>query len=267
MTRSRWQRLLSAALYALTGLIGLIALTYPFFLPLVQEATGPGVARAEDAPLLTTILLVLSLLALLVETQGEIVSAKIVAALGILVAITAVLRFLEVAIPGPGGFSPIFTPIILAGYVFGARFGFLMGVLSLLTSALITGGVGPWLPYQMFTAGWVGLTAGWLPHPRDPRWEVVLLAGTGFAWGIIFGVIVNLYFWPFIAGGSGWEPGVGLGTALARYGTFYLTTSLLWDVTRGAGNVLLLAMLGRPTVQALSRFRDRFQFTYQPEAG
>ena len=41
----------------------------------------------------------------------------------------------------------------------GVPSAFLLGVLTLLVSAILTGGVGPWLPYQMFTAGWVGLSA------------------------------------------------------------------------------------------------------------
>ena len=155
------RRIVSGSIYAFSAAIGVLAFVYPFFLD--ARPTGPlGIAHGQDAPLVTTALVGLSLVALLVELQGQAISAKMVATLGVLVAITSVLRFIEVAVPMPGGFSPIFAPIILAGYVFGGRFGFLMGAFTLLVSGLITGGVGPWLPYQMFTAGWVGLTAGWL---------------------------------------------------------------------------------------------------------
>ena len=41
-----------------------------------------------------------------------------------------------------------------------------MGALTLFTSAIITGGVGPWLPGQMFVAGWVGMSVRLLARPR-----------------------------------------------------------------------------------------------------
>ena len=68
-----------------------------------------------------------------------------------------------------------FAPLILGGYVFGARFGFLFGAFALLVSALITGGVGPWLPYQMFAAGWMGLSAGGLGVSSATAVRVALL--------------------------------------------------------------------------------------------
>lgn len=250
------QSLLSGGIYALSGLIGLIAFLYPFFLP------GLATSHEADAPVLAVVLIGVALGVLLLEVQGQTVSAKIVAALGVLVAITSVLRFLEVAIPGPAGFSPIFAPIILAGYIFGARFGFLMGTLTLLVSGLITGTIGPWLPYQMFAAGWVGLTAGWLPKFSRPRLELAVLAGFGLLWGVLFGVIMNLYFWPFVLGDAptSWQTGLGVGETLTRYATFYTATSLWWDLARGLGNALLIVALGRPTLRALARFRDRFGF-------
>lgn len=256
---------LTTLIYTFAGLIGVAAFTYPFLLPgLAPRAAEATTVRASEAPLLTLMLLVLCLAVLLLEVQGQAVSAKMVAALGVLVAATSTLRFIEVAIPGPGGFSPMFAPIILAGYVFGARFGFLMGTLTLLVSALITGGVGPWLPYQMFAAGWVGLTAGWLPRLPRQRAELALLAAFGFAWGLLYGAILNLYFWPVLSGGAagalGWEPEAGLGAGLLRYGAFYATTSMVWDLLRGVGNVLFIAVLGLPAIRALSRFRERFQF-------
>lgn len=256
------QRILSIAIYALAGLMGLAAFFYPFFLPELEQVGSQAAARSTEAPVLTTVLLLLCLVVLLIEVQGQTVSAKMVAALGVLVAITAVLRFLEVAIPGPAGFSPIFAPIILTGYVFGARFGFLMGTMAILTSALITGGIGPWLPFQMFATGWVGLTAGWLPHPQKPGWQLVWLTVWGFLWGLLYGVLINLYFWPFVAGNevTTWLPGTTFRDGLSRYAAFYVAASLLWDMARAVGNVLLILALGLPTVRALVRFQHRFQF-------
>ncbi len=262
MKKNQTQRFLTASIYFLSGLIGLAAFLYPFlWIERQSFASDAFLIRAESAPILTMLLLVICLGVLLLEIQGQAVSAKMIAALGILVAATATLRFIEVAIPGPGGFSPIFVPVILTGYVFGARFGFLMGTLTMLVSALLTGGVGPWLPYQMFVAGWIGLTSGWLPQPRDPQVEMVMLVAVGAAWGILYGLIMNVYFWPFMGGGStGYEAGISFVQALKRYLLFYAATSLVWDLARAIGNGLLIAFLGLPAVRALSRFRDKFQF-------
>lgn len=263
------QKLVSGALFVLTVLIGLLALAYPFLVRSLN-ATGSAVPlpSGNETPLLTGLLISLCLAVLLVEVQGQTAGAKTVAALGIMVAATSVMRFIEVGIPGPGGFSPIFAPIILGGYVFGSRFGFLLGAMTLLVSAIITGGVGPWLPYQMFTAGWIGLIAGWLPHPRRPSAEIALLIGFGFLWGFVYGLIMNLYTWPFLTGDPliTWTPGAGAADALRRYAAFYVATSLLWDSAAAVGNVILLAALGLPTIRALTRFRGRMQFQVRPSA-
>jgi energy-coupling factor transport system substrate-specific component len=256
------KRSVAVMIYVLSAVIGVAAFAYPFILPQTGLAET---AHAADAPLLTTFLIVIGLAVLLIEVQGQAVSAKVVAALGVLVAVTAVLRFVEMVFPVIGGFSPIFAPIILAGYVFGARFGFLLGTMALLTSGLVTGNVGPWLPYQMFAAGWVGMSAGWLPRLRGQRSQIVMLAGFGFLWGMLFGIIMNLYFWPFVVDGAStsWQPGSGFVDGAGRYAAFYVATSLIWDLGRALGNLLLILALGMPTVRALARFRDRFQFNVE----
>src|SRR4030065_2845200 len=151
-------RLFSLSIYLAATLSGLLVLLYPFFLPTISSQTGFGTYRAGEMPAMMTVLLGLCLLVLLIEAQSPMMNTKLIALLGVLVAINSALRFVETAIPGPGGFTPIFFLIILVGYIFGGRGGFLMGALTLLVSALVTGGVGPWLPAQMFTAGWVGLS-------------------------------------------------------------------------------------------------------------
>lgn len=255
----------TGALFLLALVIGLVALLYPFLLPALRPGTG-GAPPAVNVPLLSFVLVTLCLAVLLVELQGQAAGAKTVAALGVLVAATATLRFIEVAIPGPGGFSPIFAPILLGGYVFGPRFGFLLGAMTLLVSGIITAGVGPWLPYQMFTAGWVGMSAGWLPRPRSARAQVALLAGVGALWGLAYGAIMSFYTWPFLAGDPAQTllPGAGVADALRRYLAFYLATSLVWDSVAAAGNVVLLLALGAPALRALTRFRDRLLFEVRP---
>lgn len=254
------RRPLSATIYGLSALVGVVAFAYPLFVGALVGSER-SLAYQGQTPMLAMALLLLGLGALLIEMQGRAVNARMVATLGLLVAATSVLRFLETAIPGPGGFSPIFVPIILAGYVYGARFGFLMGALSLLASAVITGGVGPWLPYQIFAAGWVGLTAGWLPHRESKRQAIALLTSFAFGWGLLFGAILNLYYWPYLSSAAtDMSADDGIWQSLARYGAFYLTTSLAWDLVRAVGNALLVLAIGLPVLRALCRFRDRMEF-------
>lgn len=267
----KWQVGWTPVIYIFTTAIGLVAFFYPFWLPAVTQGAHSGAARATDAPLFLTLLVMLAFAVLLLESQAALLSAKVVALLGVLVAINAVLRFAESAIPGPGGFSPIFVLIILGGYVFGARVGFLLGVMTLLVSALITGGMGPWLPYQMLTAGWVGMSAP-LCRPLvaalggGMRAEVAVLACFGGLWGLLFGALMNIWFWPLVAGSPDqyWSPGIGLAETLQRYTAFYLATSLLWDLFRLAGNVGLLLVFAAPMLRLLRRFQQRFLFAYTP---
>jgi energy-coupling factor transport system substrate-specific component len=266
----RLPQLLSFTIYGLCTVIGVVAFLYPFWLPVVQQTANTSQARADDSPLLLTVLVGLCFMVMLLQVQTEVVSTKFIALLGILVAINSVLRFAEVAVPGPGGFSPIFFLIILTGYVYGGRLGFLMGALTLLVSSLITGGVGPWLPYQMFTTGWVGLSAPlcrptvWLLRGENKGTEIIVLAVFAAWWGLVYGLIMNIWFWPFATGPTTqyWQPGISLSDTLTRYAAFYLTTSLIWDLFRAAGNVVLMLTMGQPVLRVLRRFQQRFEFRY-----
>ena len=248
------------------SLIGLASFLYPFFLGEVAQSTDQNGAQGGLAPLLFAGLSAICLVAMLVTlTEAQTVSrSRQVALLGVLVAIDATLRL----VPGVLGASPIFLLIMLVGAVFGASLGFQMGVLTLLFSALITGGIGPWLPFQMLVAGWIGLTAGWLPKPASMRVRIGCLAIFGAIWGFLFGVLMNLWFWPFTAPGAGeasslyWSPGLGFGETLDRYARFYLVTSAGFDLARAIGNVVLVVIFGAPIVRLLERYRSRF--TWQP---
>jgi energy-coupling factor transport system substrate-specific component len=257
-------RIVNVALLVLVSLIGIAAFLYPFFQPAAQgEATPGAMAHSQDALLMFVALIILSLGAVMGNMMGSDggLNAKMVAALGVLTAVNAVLR----AVPGPVGFSAMFVLPILAGYCYGATFGYLLGTLSLAVSALLGAGIGPWLPYQMFTIGWVGLSSAWLPKIRGrPRLEVALLAAWGLLWGVAFGFVMNVWFWPFVfdptQAGMYWQPGTGPLEAFKRYLVFYAVTSSWWDAGRAAGNVLLIALFGRPVLRLLRRFGRRFTF-------
>src|SRR5215217_546080 len=248
-------------------LVGLAGVLYPFILPANARADDRS-AHAADAPYLFALVTVFCVVAIAVELDGEGAggvrhsAAKSVALLGVLVATDATLRL----VPSFLGGSPIFLLVILVGAVFGPAFGFQLGALTILVSAFITGGVGPWLPYQMLGVGWVGLTAGWLPRPAGFRRRLLLLAFFGAVWGFLYGAILNLWSWPFAAPGLEadvglyWSPSLSFGETLSHYARFYLVTSLWYDLFRALGNAALVLALGGPTLRVLERFRSRFSW-------
>jgi len=244
--------------------LGFLSLLAPFIFP---QTSNPSASY----PIIISLIIVLCLLVVLYEIQTALLDSKIIALLGILIAINAGIRFLENAIPGPAGFSPTFFLIILTGFAFGGRIGFLMGAMTMFVSGLITGGIGPWLPGQMITAGWVGQSAalvrktlsilGW----RDKPLEIIIIAIFSAGWGIVYGAVMNLWFWPFIGAvpGQSWMQGAGLIENVQRYLAYYLATSLIWDITRSVGNVLMISIMARPVLSIFKRFQQRFTFHYE----
>jgi energy-coupling factor transport system substrate-specific component len=247
--------------------LGLVGFIYPFIFPAFAGRSGSAAqeqAHSGDAPLLFAGLTACCLAATVAGLsqwqwlRGE--ASKTIALLGALVSLDAALRL----VPSFLGASPIFLLIILAGAVFGSSFGFQMGALTLLVSAFLTGGIGPWLPYQMLGAGWVGLTAGWLPRLPNRRARLLAIAIFAAAWGFLFGALLNLWFWPLSApgGASGseyaWSPGLSFRETIDRYVSFYVTSSLAFDAFRALGNALLVLALGGPLLAVLERFKSRF---------
>ena len=132
------------------------------------------------------------------------------------------------------------------------------------------GGVGPWLPYEMFAAGWVGAIAGIAGSRRSglpARRDLAVLAATGVILGFLYGAATDVYDWGTFYRGSpglGWVTGMGPGQAVSRFFKFYLATSVGWDSLRAAGNALMVAFLGAPVLAAMVRFRSRFSLVVEP---
>lgn len=241
---------------ALTSVIGLFAFLWPLII-----GSGSILAHNAAAPVvLAGVLLSVVLISLVALGDGGI-DAKTVTMLGLLAAIGAVLRPLSA---GSAGVEFVFLFIILGGRVFGAGFGFALGSITLFASALLTGGFGPWLPFQMIAASWMGMGAGLLPQRMRGARELVTLALFAAAAGFLFGQLMNLSFWPFTLG-----PGTGLSFVasesllenLHRFALYSLATSLGWDLMRAVVLAVGVALLGRPVLSALRRTARIASFT------
>ncbi len=254
----------SGAAIAAVAAVGLTAFLWPFFAS-AQFVTQHG----ADAPWLFALLLGLLTLVSLAEVTSGRLDAKTISVLGVAVAAGGAMRVLSA---GTAGLEPLFFVIIIAGRVLGAGVGFVSGALALTTGALLTGGVGPWLPFQMLCAGAVGLGAGLLPTGADPRAERFGLAVYALVSGLLYGLVMNLWFWPFMGvnapDGMGFVAGAPLADNLARYGLFYLATSLGWDVPRGVLNALLVLFAGPAMLRVFRRGARRAAFdadvTFEP---
>ncbi|MEH6376190.1 ECF transporter S component [Streptomyces sp. KLMMK] len=229
--------------------------------PLLAASTS-GLAHSQDAPWLFAALLPLLLAVVVAAIADSGLDAKAIAMLGVLAAAGAALRPLGA---GTAGIEPMFFLMVLSGRVLGPGFGFVLGAVSMFASALLTGGVGPWMPFQMLSMGWVAMGAGLLPGPdrlRGPR-EVLMLAGYGAAASLLYGTVMNLQGWPYIgslATGVSFVPGDPVGENLARFVAYCLATSLGWDVPRAVVTVTATLTLGPTVLKALRRATRRAAF-------
>ena len=252
-------RATAAVALLLASVVTLAAFGWPFvFAPEgVVEASSHG----TDAPWIFVVVLPLLAAIVLAELNAGGIDAKAVALLGMLASVGGAMRALS---PGVAGLEPSFVFIMLGGRVFGRGFGFVQGCLTLFVGALLTGGVGPWLPFQMMAAGWVGFLAGCLPAVRG-RTEVAALAALGFVLGLLYGALMNLWFWPFGRFGEAisFTPGASTAENLVSYARYYVTTSVIWDVSRGLFTFLLILIVGRPLLRALRRVSRLARFDAQ----
>jgi energy-coupling factor transport system substrate-specific component len=238
---------------AMASFLGFVAFLWPF-------VVAPGTfSSTETPPLMFGALLALVLMVVFAEVADGGIDAKALAMLGVLAAINAALRPLGA---GTAGVETVFFVLVLAGRVFGAGFGFALGCTSLFASALLTAGVGPWLPYQMFGCAWVGMFAGLLP-PLRGKAEVAMLAVYGAVSGYFFGFMVNLSFWPFSLDPSSsiaYRPGLSFLEQWHRYLLFDASTSLGWDTGRAVTNVLAIVIAGPAALAAFRRAARRANF-------
>ena len=246
----------SALVLLLASAAGLTVFVWPLLASPRPDAAG----HTTDAPLIFVLTLPVLVLVVLAEVSAGGIDAKALAMLGVLSAVNAALRPLGAGI---AGIETVFFLLVLAGRVFGPGFGFVLGSTSLFASALLTAGVGPWLPFQKLAASWVGLGAGLLPRARG-RAEIALLAGYGVLAAYAYGLLMNLSYWPY-ATGPGTElsylAGAPILDNLHRFLVFSVVTSTAgWDTGRALTNLVAIVLVGPAVLVALRRAAHRAAF-------
>jgi len=244
----------STPLIGFASLIGFFAFAWPLFISAEQ------VENNGQAKYLFLALMPIALLILIIElTQGDL-DVKSLAFLRVLTATGAALRIFGA---GAVGIEPIWFLIILGGRALGKRFGFLLGLSVLFASALLTGGAGPWLAFQMMAAAWIGWGAGAIPKFEKQRVEIIVLAIYGFFAGLIFGALMDLQLWPWLVGADtqiSFVAGAPILENLQRYFVFHFLTAMAWDIPRAILTAALISVAGKPILNSLRRSMRKANF-------
>lgn len=249
----------SLIVLVVASIISAYCFLWPFFL------NAHSTAHHVNNQILSIVGVPLALAVLIVDISNERLDAKSVALLGVLAALTAALRPMGA---GAVGIEPMWFILILSARVFGPAFGFILGVLAMFVSAFITGGFGPWLAYQMFAAGWVGLGAGLLPQRLGKREirgriEVALMAIYGIFAALLFGLLMDLQFWPWALGSHtqlSYVPGADIATNAHRFIIFHFASSMAWDVPRAFVTSMLTVITAPAVLFAMRRTKRRASF-------
>lgn len=243
----------------ISSLISMAALGFfwPFFVPTDEMADKASWFFLAATPLIMILVVVL-------VTQEELGSKKI-ALLGILTALIAALRPLGI---GAIGIEPMWFALIIASRAMGPTFGFLLGTLSMALSALLTGGIGPWLSYQIFAAALIGWGTILIPAKLRGMQEVSALIFYGIIAAGFFGIAMDLQFWPWTLGPGtelSYLPGAALIENLDRFFTYHFISALAWDIPRAILTTILLSIATKPMLTALRRSDETSRFVSESE--
>lgn len=249
-------KLIRSALLVAANAIGVLAFTWPLYLPDNGFLSG-----SIDATWISVLLGSIAVLIIVTQISDGLLDSKSVAIVSIMVALISALRLLGA---GAVGVEPMWFLLILASRALGAQLGYATAVLAILVSALLTGGIGPWLPFQIFAAGWIALAAHLLPARVSGRIEIVALAIYGAAASFLFGALMDLQLWPWVLGTDtqlSYLPGSAVTENLARFALFHFTTALAWDLPRAVVTAVLIGISGKPILNSLRRARSRLGAT------
>ncbi len=249
------QPLLSKVSISVAALASLLMFAWPLLI--ATDSQNENLLAQGVFMALMPLIIVLTLVEF---ATGEIGSRQL-AILGVMTAINAVVRLLGA---GTAGIETAFFLIIIGAYVFRSSFGFILGSASILVSALLGAGVGPWLPFQMMAAGLVGIGAGALWRFKSKFAQLLTLCAYSVFASFVYGALMTLWNWPFLAGTDSsvsYEAGAGFGANLLRFLNYEIVTGgLLWDAGRAITTCVLILIAAPALLTSLRRAANRGGF-------
>ena len=235
----------------MTTIIG----SFLLFWPLLISESGLRNLQLIGAPSLTFLMIPTVIALVINEALSLTFNVKQLSVIAIIIAVAVAVRPFGIGI---AGIEPIWIVIIIAGCGMGPIAGFIVGASAIATSAVVTGGVGPWLPYQMFLAALIGYGAGFVKHPSR-RIEVFLLATYGAVVAFLFGWLMNLWFWPTAIGldpAIAFDVSSTISERISAWARFSVLTSLGIDVPRAILTSIGLALIAASLLRSIrSSFR------------
>lgn len=170
------------------------------------------------------------------------IAGREVVILAMLAAIAAVGRVPFAALPGV---QPTSFVIIIAGLVFGAESGFIVGAVAALVSNVFLG-QGPWTPWQMYAWGMMGMTAGLLKNTKFLKslWGKCTF---GFIWGYVFGWFMNS--WVIVSNIENFSLQFIMGIFLS---------SVSFDLAHALSNVFFIIVFSASWLKILNRFKKKY---------
>ncbi len=190
---------------------------------------------------LSLVIIGLILFSFFARFEMKKVKAREMVILAMLASIAAIAR---VPFAGLPSVQPTSFVIITVGLVFGAESGFLVGAVAAIVSNFFLG-QGPWTPWQMFSWGLMGMSAGLL---RNFAWmgKVWIQAIFGFIWGFLFGWMMNLWIVFSNMENFTWEFLVGI-----------YVSSFSHDLAHAISNVIFIAVFSASWVKIMHRFKKK----------
>ncbi len=189
-------------------------------------------------------LLIYALVPFFMGFEGRKPQAREVVLIAVLSAITIGGRAVFFMLPYV---DPMIAMVIICAVCFGAEIGFLVGAMSLLVSGFFFG-MGPWVPWQMFTFGLIGFMAG-LYH------KIGLLSRSKYALSVfgflaalfIFGGVMDIYATVSFTNEI----------TLTKVLTLYIT-GIPVNLVRGISAIIFLMLLTEPLVEKLDRIKTKY---------
>lgn len=239
--------------------LGVFLFTWPLYLNTEEF----GFTEVTQATWLAILLALVAVGILFLSINARLLDSKTVALVSVLVGLISALRLLGA---GAVGIEPIWFLIILAARALGTEIGFVIAILAISVSALLSGGIGPWLPFQIIAAGWIALGVAVIPKLKSFKLERYFLAIYGAVASFIFGFLMDLQLWPWLVGSDtqlSYQPGAAVAENLSRFITFHFATALSWDLPRAILTFLLILITAKSILFALKRACYRLESVAQ----